>query len=217
MGRSSSGNWRGKFHLTTAPHAVISLHHCPPTTPGILTDRIGRRVYCRRPDILSLGRRRRRCNRPPRQALSRPFRAGRCSLPAPDALRPFPAGRCALTVSGSVADFLSRQAPCARVSRRVEFRSPFRGASARARCPDGCPSLVLPPEEKSHETSHRIASRDAPPSPGPEASRRKRRLPKPRLEVELREGHCLLDAGFRSLTGFGNNIANSTESRSRFE
>jgi hypothetical protein len=44
----------------------------------------------------------------------------------------------------------------------------------------------------------------------PKPSRWKRRSLAVRLEVELLESRCLLDAGFRSITGYGNNFDNPT-------
>jgi hypothetical protein len=47
-------------------------------------------------------------------------------------------------------------------------------------------------------------------SGSPRPSGRKRRSLAVRLEVEPLESRCLLDAGFRSITGYGNNFANPT-------
>src|SRR5262249_36542957 len=54
-------------------------------------------------------------------------------------------------------------------------------------------------EKSTDRTRHRRRMSDA--------GRRRRNL---RLAVELLEARCLLDSGFRSITGLGNNVANPT-------
>src|SRR5215510_3430700 len=54
-------------------------------------------------------------------------------------------------------------------------------------------------EKSTDRTRHRRRTSDA--------GRRKRRLG---LAVELLEARCLLDSGLRSITGYGNNVANPT-------